>query len=814
MPSEKIYAEWTGGMQANVAVDKIADNECLLLDNAKITETGNVTITGASTKLNPTVLAVGTNSTIYGMAFNPSIGAVVGCGDDIFTGLSFGSLSDQYPSANPNHDPLSFASAPNRIYFDASTTGYWIDDQGNAPLLVDWAPPVLASPTTTGPTIVGTGTTSSTGAAWTNVSAVAGTTTYAVSTLSAGATANLIGLNPGFSLGTSSVQGIGVTFKAHLSNVAGSFQDYSNSVYEPGKFAQRSSGVSVASGKVVLVVSIIRGGATVGTTHQYTLPFANTSDVTVSLGGVADLWGSSFAAADLNANTFGVQIYAYITGLSKATVNIQAVKVTAYQAGAGGLVVGTGTTGTLTGTYKYRITNVAINGEESDLSPTTTGVVLSAQMGTLTAIPAGDARTAGRNIYRQGGALSTFYLVGQIPDNYTTTFADNLTDSQTLINGIIAPGLTPGDYSNTRFGLTTQARFPCLHYDRVFWADQNQPNRIFWSKPLNGFAYPAFYQFTVGDSKPITGLISKWGILVIVKTDSIWILSGSDENSFDLQQSASPVGTDMPYTIAPLNDRIIFTNVKGIWVFNGTTSIQMTSKLDAWFAQLDRTNRSLFGRDGFVPIRVDDASITRKFSAAASSSHYYLAYAENGVAVNNAILVFDIKNGTITKRSVLVNTLVADPLTGFVYGGTSFGSVVKLDDWDALNAFADNDAVGALGNPVNFDFQTKYFDLDARGSNLSIWGLEFNIQTTGQDVTPTVYFDYGAESETLASINTLDMKPVFRPLKSERSRKAKNFSVLLNADSSAVNFQRQPSITLAHIKVTYDIRSGRARTGQ
>jgi hypothetical protein len=116
--------------------------------------------------------------------------------------------------------------------------------------------------------------------------------------------------------------------------------------------------------------------------------------------------------------------------------------------------------------------------------------------------------------------------------------------------------------------------------------------------------------------------------------------------------------------------------------------------------------------------------------------------------------------------------------------------------------------------PVNMDLQTKYYDMDARGSNLSFMGLEFMIDTGGQIVTPYAYYDKGQTQEPLASFSTSGMQRVFRKLESTNSRLAQNISIRLNASSSTVNTDGTPNIILQSIKVFYEVRSGRARTGQ
>ena len=118
-----------------------------------------------------------------------------------------------------------------------------------------------------------------------------------------------------------------------------------------------------------------------------------------------------------------------------------------------------GGAGNLTGTYYYAVTftsSFTPNGESSPCA-FTTGLALSAQQASLTAIPtSGDAQVNGRNIYRFGGTIGgTPLLVGSIADNSTTTFTDNLADSavtgqQLILRQDPAPSFNTIEYHKGR----------------------------------------------------------------------------------------------------------------------------------------------------------------------------------------------------------------------------------------------------------------------------------------------------------------------------------------------------------------------------
>lgn len=774
MPQEKVFDNFSGGMNALAAVDKLDPKECLLAENVRLDETGNIQSAGAFTHQNPGSL----KANVHSLYWNPSLGAVSGVGLDVFQGTTLGTQTKVLTGSNINSQKMSFASAPSRVYFDVGSVGYW-SDMTNL-LTVDWPSPSVASAVTTGPNTAGT------------FGTVPGGT----------ATATASGF--GFSLGTQGMQGIASTATT----------TFTVAVAPTGTGAFNGTATGTLSGRMYV------GGGAVGTsiTQTFTLTFSGTGPnpqtftfvQIYTLGNANNLWGfGSLSPTQVNAANFGFQFLSSASGGSTTACNFNTlsgafsgpVNCTAYQ-GAGGFTANTGTAGALTGTYTWKITFVAANGEESDGSVASTSVVLSAQQGTLTAIPAGDARTASRNIYRKGGTLTSYYLVGSIPDNSTTTYSDNQPDISALTAGVILAGDVPGDYPNSRLG-STNVRFPELHYDRIFWIVPGT-NLLIWSKPLNGFAYPSINFLHVGDSKPCTRIKSIFGELIIIKTDSIWRLTGTDESSFDLSQTPSAVGTDESFTIAALPDKILFHNRWGFWVFNGYTSQPLTPKLDLWIKQEDRSGKSLFGVNGFHAPEVVNGSVPLNFDSAANSEKYYFSYAEAGQAANNAVLVFDVKHGNITKRPVGALSLAIDPVNGYVYMGDSSGFVSLLDDWNGTNGG---------GIPINFDFQHGYQDLQ-RGSNKALWALEFFLNTNGQTLTPSVYYDAGIASETLPAITTTGLQRVVRPVEASQARKMQNFSFRLNGSLSKVNTSGTPSVQIVHVKALYDTRTGRARTGQ
>jgi hypothetical protein len=104
--------------------------------------------------------------------------------------------------------------------------------------------------------------------------------------------------------------------------------------------------------------------------------------------------------------------------------------------------------------------------------------------------------------------------------------------------------------------------------------------------------------------------------------------------------------------------------------------------------------------------------------------------------------------------------------------------------------------------------------MGARGSRIAVWALEFLINTNGETVTPSVLFDEGNAIESLTSFSTTTPTRVLRKLTSATSRFCRNFSLLVNAQTSNANLAGRPAIELNHVKVYWEPRQARARTGE
>ena len=786
---EHVFADFGGGLNLSASLDKLPNRECILADNCIFDELGNVSAGGAATLQNSGSYSDSGALGIHSLHFNPTIRHIAGVAHDVFQGTAIGSLAMILDEANSAQQKMTFADYLDSVYFETNNTPRFIKDDGTAHT-VDWVEPI--SSVTVGPTSAGAGADGGAGltpaVAWANPgNVVTSNNVYATTAAMTGGYTNYLQATTfGFVIPAgSTILGIKVEIEG--------------------------STVAVPAGEAFLGINhitLLKGGISVGNslasynpiTNVWTPEFPNVTDAYVSAGSSSELWGTTWTVAEINVAGFGVQFSGrYQTGQlppgASLTPSIDHIRITIYY--SGGPTVALGAAGNPNGAYTYRVTFTDADGHESDGGPASASISPVSQIVNLSAIATGDSKTTGRNIYRKGALLTFYYKVGEISDNTATTFADNYSDTQALVDGIILAGEVEGDKANTRIGASAAVRFPCVHYSRIFWADQTagQQNKLKWSKVNQPFAYPAAHSIDVGDTKPITGILVFLDDLIIIKTDSIWRLSGNTESAFQLVRTPSSEGCDIPFSIVKLTDRILFTNQKGIWFFDGVTSRSATNRLDKFF-----NGQTV---NGLLP---PSSNFTTLGCATVSSGKYYLLYPTNsGVQYNDRILVVDMDGGTISMRVPALGLLSidTDPVIGDVYVGTYNGFVYKIDDPSVTLGW---------GSSLSWAFQSKFYD-QKRGSNKSYVGLELEIDTSSQSVTPTVYFDGDtATGVALTAVSTAKRDVVYVPIVTAAARKARSISIRVSATLATINESGSPAVTLYGGKIYIEELKQRSRT--
>ena len=176
--------------------------------------------------------------------------------------------------------------------------------------------------------------------------------------------------------------------------------------------------------------------------------------------------------------------------------------------------------GALNGSYQYKISYVNSYAVEGDVSSNTTTVTYVNQVGGLTALPVAPASygVSARRIYRRDVVTGTTFLrVGEVSDNTTTTYADNVTPASL---GVAAP---------TDQGVPEPFEMAVVHGERIFFKTPDDPlikytelGEPFTQKALN------FVKVGDGDGEITRGLGVHADCVVCYKDTVPWLIYMQD----------------------------------------------------------------------------------------------------------------------------------------------------------------------------------------------------------------------------------------------------------------------------------------------
>jgi hypothetical protein len=177
-----------------------------------------------------------------------------------------------------------------------------------------------------------------------------------------------------------------------------------------------------------------------------------------------------------------------------------------------------GANGASTGDVNYKFTYVNSYSVESDI---TAGATTTLTLGTsasvsITCVPVAPVSFGvnARRIYRRDSATSSEYKrVATISDNTTTTYLDQIPNASL---GVAAP-LDQGEPPLWKFIISHQERL---------WMATGADSTLYYSELTTPFVVKSanFILFSDGDGEVITGLAVHANMLVVYKSNSVWLL--------------------------------------------------------------------------------------------------------------------------------------------------------------------------------------------------------------------------------------------------------------------------------------------------
>jgi len=181
--------------------------------------------------------------------------------------------------------------------------------------------------------------------------------------------------------------------------------------------------------------------------------------------------------------------------------------------------------------------------------------------------------------------------------------------------------------ATTQGGSPPIAKYVFVHKNRMFLAgNTTNPSRLYFSNLGDGEIWDVldFIDVGKGDGDVITALFTLLDTLIIFKTNSIWMLSGSTSADFILRMITNEAGCASQKSISSVrNNTIAHLATDGIRVFDGLKTATVSDRITGTFEGLNLTKLSVAESVEF-------------------DHHYYLAVPEGAAVTNDCVLVFDL----------------------------------------------------------------------------------------------------------------------------------------------------------------------------
>jgi hypothetical protein len=221
-----------------------------------------------------------------------------------------------------------------------------------------------------------------------------------------------------------------------------------------------------------------------------------------------------------------------------------------------GSTVTSNATGSLTGSYSYKITNVNTALVESDVGPVSnTFTAASATLRVTLQTFAVSYGVAQRRIYRTTAGGTTYKRVATVSDHTTTTYDDNIADASLGTNAPTDNGVPPG-YNVILY-----------HAGRLFMNDAANPNFLWFSEIDSPFTVASTNFRKVGDatSDLIKGIVKFENHILINcdKSQHILYMPDTDPTNWELVRVQSPYGSKSPYGCFEFESQIMVPVLEG-----------------------------------------------------------------------------------------------------------------------------------------------------------------------------------------------------------------------------------------------------------
>ena len=222
-----------------------------------------------------------------------------------------------------------------------------------------------------------------------------------------------------------------------------------------------------------------------------------------------------------------------------------------------------GTAGVPDGTYEAYVTYYnSATGQESSAGTTSSTLTLTTNKIDFSAIPvSADAQVDTRRIYlRNTGTMSNFYLAVTISNNSATT--------SSAYNGADSALVDIGPDTDENDPPVSGVKFACYHKGRLFLADNTN---VYYSKldMTESFDPDAYETPNPSDGQALTGIVSIFDLLIIFKTNSVYVLVGDDPDTWAIRPIDNTIGCSTARSIVLTEGKLYWYSEQGPVMWGG-----------------------------------------------------------------------------------------------------------------------------------------------------------------------------------------------------------------------------------------------------
>lgn len=448
-----------------------------------------------------------------------------------------------------------------------------------------------------------------------------------------------------------------------------------------------------------------------------------------------------------------------------------------------GLTAAIGGAGNLTGSdISYVFTFGNSNGHESEPSPVlNVGPGVVAKSLNLASIDvSADPQVDRRFIYRTGGGLDAYYRVGEILDNTTTTFTDNLSAADALAQGIDLPEGEFGILDSFYYGMTG----PYLGR-MIAWGGQ----RIAWTPVAKPYRWPEENFEDIGTAGGIYYATIHKRMLVVYGSDSIWRYIG-DPDEVPIERTNSQLGCVGTKSVVNAGQFDYFASRDGIYRFNGDVETKISREIEPLFRG---DSVRLAGSSYLPPIDPDRERMVLGYQP----GRLLVSYPELGQTDPSITLVFDEVDGRwmTWKGGGTEKGFKAMCWTGNANGSAMLAAanskVYALEQDQISGGFTvQKDDTAAI--PVQW--QSGHLDFGKPNQYKVFADLEIDFQTAAENLTTaeaastlTVYASY--DNGAITSLGTISSATrtvsTFRLGSDNRGQRAKLISIRIDGSATS-----------------------------